>query len=402
VSRLITEILRPGQINFQHTLLEWEEKSGKQGHDVRLVSDIRVRSKQAIRELGLDEKDTTNAELYFALHVRAKQDNEKLEEFFNIERTDSPEKLLKKIVKWVEKNHLPDTWVCKTSVMKSALKKCPPKALMKSLGLRSVDSMLKRNSTAELLPLALMMEPPQWKSKLRNEFKKYKPTDFDIRSVCLYLLEEERVEKLKQSGFHHSRIVTPCYEMGSIVLIAPKQRFHLDVLAITVSLLEAVAEIRRHSAYYRTISVRKDFGKQFQTVSSDGITKASQKLSHIGWNSLHRHLVGNDLLFSRLEQPYLVKEDIHAPAATAVLSSIDPNFEFWDGLDYVFFNKDNGQPVSLHIIDVVTNASNRFSFNEAVSSYGRARLWDELWSRYLAHDPTAEKVVSQFLGDEEI
>lgn len=402
MSRIISDILQTGRPNFQRTLLEWEERSGRAGHDVRLLSDMRVSARGAIEALGLDAHDTAPAELYFALQGRAKSDNEWLSAHFGIKAGDSPDKVLKKIIKWLEKDHLPEAWVCKVSVIKTALKKQPPKTLMKALGLRSADSMLKRNSPAELLPLALLLESSQWKTKFRTEFKKFKPTDFDVRTISLHLLDAERVEKLAKNGFHHSRIVTPCYETGSLAIIPPKQRFNLDVLAITSTLLETIGEIRRHSAYYRTISVRKDFGKQLQATSELGIVKASQKLSHIGWNSVHRHLVGNELFFDRLEQPYLTKNDVYAPSAAVVLSGLDPRFSYWQGLDYVLVQKGAEPPVSMHLVDVVTNASNRLTYPESVSTYGRARLWDELWGRYLSHEPTAENVVKQFLGDEDL
>lgn len=400
MSRLIYDILKPSQPNFQHTLREWEDRAGRAGHDIRLTSDIRARSKKAVEELGLDSNDTKASELYFALQGRASEDNDWLARYFGIGRQDSPEVCLRKILSWLEKNHLPTAWVCKAPVIKTALKNHPPKILMKSLGLRSAESMLKRNNPAELLPLSLCMEPSSWRAKLRLDYKKYKPNDFDETKISVHIVSSDRAAKLASHGLQKSRVVIQCYETGSIVLIPPKTRFNMDVLAITTSLLEAVTEIRRSSAYYRTISVRKDFGLQFYAACELGLVKASSKLSHVGWNSLHRYLMRDKAIFSRLEQPHLTKEDIEISNSVDSLSDLDPRFEYWGGLDYVFFGKSLERPVSLHLVDVVTNASNRLSYSESSVAYGRARLWDELWSRYLAEEATAENVIDRFLGDD--
>jgi hypothetical protein len=401
LSRIISDILGAPEPNFSHLLQEWERKAGRPSHDVRLVSDMSTRAKEALSSLGFDQDDTTAHELYFALQHKVQNDNIRIARAIGVEDSDDPVEMLQKVVAWVEKQDIyRDVWVLKQSVIKTFLQKQPPKILMKTLGLRSAESMLKRNSPCELLPLAYTLEKQEWSQKFRQGFKKLKVSDFQVKPISIYVCSDERVQKLKKAGYPVTRIVTPCYELGSMSLIPPQSRFTGDVLAITVSLLETIADLRRHSAYYRVLSVRRDFGNRFYEVCDHGITQASRLLAHMGWNSVHKHLIGNRDFFDEVEQPHLMHEDMYTSSTTQVLSHADPGLAFWDGLEYVFFAPRNQYPVSLHLVDVITNASNRYPYQQATTHYGKARLWDELWSRYLANETLSEQTVGQFFGEE--
>lgn len=398
MSRLISEILDTERISFKHLIDDWERRSDKQGHDLGLYSDMRVRAIAGVKMLGLDPTDTISHELYFALQERARQDNEWLENYLKISSKDNPEEVLKKVTKWVTKNSkMLDAWVCKPALLKNILKKQPPKVLMKALGLRSVDSMLKRNTIAEVTTLAYELETADWTAKFKQNFKKFKVGDFDVKKISFGIVETERAPKLAKAKLNITKIVLPNYETGSVILVPPKTRFPLDVLALTATLLESVSDIRRHSAYFRILSVRKDFGQQFYEVSSRGIIRASSNISEIGWNSIHRHLVGNEDFMSQIEQPYITYEEFSVQPALNLLGTHDPRFEFWRDLEYVFFHGRKEPVVSMNLIDVVSNATNRVPYRGAKNTYGKSRLWEELWARYLTHDNVAEEIIDKFL-----
>ncbi len=398
MARLISDILDVDRVGFSHLIEGWEARSGKHGHDLRLYSDMRARAVAAVKILGLDPTDTISSELYFALQERARIDNEWLESYLKILPKDKPEDVLKKITKWVKKNSASNTvWVCKPAVIKNILKKQPPKTLMKALGLRSIDSILKRNSVTEIITLAFEIESPDWVAKFKQNYKKFKVGDFDVKKVSFEVVEAGRMPKLEKAGFNASKVIMPNYETGNLTLVPPKSRFPLDVLAITATLLESISDMRRHSAYFRTLSVRKDFGQQFCEVANQGIIRASSAISEIGWNSIHRHLVGNEDFMNRIEQPYISYEEFSVSPALRLLSDHDPRFNFWRDLEYSFFHNENHPVVSMNLIDVVTNASNKIAFQHSTKSFGKSRLWEELWARYLTHDHVAEEIIDKFL-----
>lgn len=398
MARVISDILDADALQFKHLIEKWERRTGYKGHDLSLYSDMRSEAIAAINGLGLDPTDTVSGELYFALQERARQDNEWLASHIKVEESDTPDELMKKIVAWVQRHaSSTDVWVCKQSLIRGLLKKQPPKSVMKSLGLRSVDSMLKRNNSAEILTLAYELESPEWTKKFKLQLKKCKTSDFDVTKIQFVVLPKERMEKIKKAGYPVSRIVSPNYELGGVLILPALYRFPLDVLAAVVSVAEAIYDIRKHSSLYRTLSVRKDFGLQFYNISSLGLSKASQSMSEVGWNSLHRHLVGNDFVMAKIEQPHLTKEDMHAENSLNFLLSQDRRFRYWKNLEYAVFSEAGKYPVSLNLVDVVMNASNRLPYGGGSLSYARMRLWEELWARYLNSDKVIEDVVDSYL-----
>lgn len=398
MARIISDILNVDTVQFNHLIEDWERRTGRRGHDLTLYSDMRTRAVSAIKLLGLDPSDTIEGELYYAIQERARNDTIWLAKHLGIKPSDTPENMLETVVSWVVENaENTSVWGCKQAVIRTYLKKQPPKSVMKALGLRSVDSMLKRNSAAEIIILANELESPEWNVKFKNNYKKCTTADFDERQIQFLTLTADRQEKLKKTNFPLSRLVSPNFELGTALLSPAPYRFPLDVLAAVVSIAEVIYEMRKHSALYRTLSVRKDFPLQLYAIVTQGVSKASLSISDIGWNSLHKHLVGNEYVLSRLEQPHVTEADMSAESSIRFLTKRDSRFEYWRDLDYAIYTGTGRQPVSLNIVDVVTNASNRIPYTKGSVSYARMRLWEELWARYLASDHVIEDVIDSYL-----
>lgn len=403
MSKTLSLSLEAEEPAFSQRLSEWERKSGQPSHDVRLVSDISNKVKQSIKLSDLDEYDTTPKELYYSLLHRVKQDNDVIAGIIGINSQDSPHTSIEKIVKWVSKLELQkELWVIKNSVVKSYLKKRPPKLLMKSLGFRSVDSMLKRCDPSDLIGIASIVEKHDWLEKLHNNYSNLQPKDFHEEKATIHIIEPEKIKKLRDNGLRTTRIITPCYETGVIVLLTPIQRFQNDVLTITVTLLETIADMRRRSAYLRLISTHTDFGKKVSLMSSHGLKHASENYHGLHWNPLHRHLVGNEEFISNLEQPHLSHLDLMTHNTPDVLAQYDPRFDFWKNQDHVIYALDGHQPVSLHLADVSINASNQVDFENSAKLYAQHRLHEKLWGAYLDHETIRQQIIGSYLGEDKL
>lgn len=399
MARLISDILGVDRISFKRTVDHWEALSGRKSHDIGLYSDMRVKAIAAIKQLGLDPTEVLGNELYFVLQQKATDDNFWLNDFLKITSDDSVKKQLAKIAKWIEKNcKTLDVWAVKSSVLKAYIKKTPPKNLMKTLGIRSVDSMLKRIDTDAILCLCETLENTEWKAKFNQNFKKIKASDFDQKKIRIEILDAQKIERLNKTNYNRSRIILPNYQSGGVLLVPAETRFPLDTTAMLLSIVEVISDLRRHSAYFRMISVKKDFAAKYFEVAEHGIAKASSVVSEIGWNSIHRHLIGNQDFMSQIETPYISHEEFATKSATKLLRNEDPRFDFWHDLDYVFFNDKNGTPVSMNLMDIVVAASNKLPYNQSHKAYGQNKLWEELWARYLTNDDVAEEIVGKFLN----
>jgi len=397
VAKVLADILDIDGLAFKHMIEQWEARTGRAGHDLKLYSDMRIKATAAVKDLGLDPTDTISGELYFALQERARQDNQWLADTIGIKPEHSPEQMAKKIAAWsLKKIKHKKAWALRPALLRALLAKQPPKHVMKVLGLRSVDSMLKRNSPSEIVLLASALETGEWNKRLATKFKKIAPLDFDLEPITVSVASPSRVDKLHKNGFPARQLVFAHHETAAVMLFPPKYRFPLDVLAVTLLVLESISEVRSRSAFYRLLSTHKKFGEYLSMVTQDGVLATSLKLSDIGWNSIHRHLVGNEDFLAEVEQPHVTADDFQADWPLSVLVSLDNRFDYWKQLDYSVFAADGNQPVSLNVMDVVVNAANRHDHGVGARSYGKKRLWEELWARYLSSDTVAQDIVKTY------
>ena len=218
MSRLISDVLQAKEPDFSHFINDWELLAGSPGVDVRLSSELVTVSKNAIKTLGLDVNDTTNEELYFALIKKASQDNQLLEAHLSISQDDSPTIMASKVIKFsigLAKSR--SVWVVKPSVCKKILKENPPKKLLKGLGYRSIDSVLKRESPALILALGASTDQA-FKKRLITQYKKLTPADFDLRKIEVIPLSSEKLKKLQKAGYQIEDQIIPAYEAGALVI----------------------------------------------------------------------------------------------------------------------------------------------------------------------------------------
>ncbi len=382
MNRLISEVLDAPEPHFSHAIKNWELLSGGSGHDLRLLSDIAQARVHALRELQLDETDTTQRELFFALRQRATATNQEMTALLKINDNDTSEEVVLKIIAFIDSLSIQrEVWIMKHSVVKQLLKKHCPKKLLKILGLRSIDSVIKRTSAYELLALAYQTETPEWTLKMHTYFKKLKPTDFQAGRSSVYTTDKNRVAKLHKGGYASSNILLPNYETGTVLVVLPSQRFPLDVIAITLSLLQTLYELRVYSAYFRLISVKPDFGPRLYNLMRNGLPGKLRE-TEIGWKVLQRHLAQSSEAFKDVEQPHLQYDDIVLTTPLQALAEVIPSMHFWNEHNHIFMAGE-GTPVSFHLLDVATNASNQLAPESGLRAHLQQQLWEELGLRYL-------------------
>src|SRR5687768_9056830 len=76
--KVLRDLLNAEEPLFDKSIEQLEKVSHRQGVDVRLIGEIHQRAAEAMRKLGLDEKDTTGPELYHALIAKITEHDEHL------------------------------------------------------------------------------------------------------------------------------------------------------------------------------------------------------------------------------------------------------------------------------------------------------------------------------------
>ncbi len=402
MSRVLAHLLGRPEVELASELSNYERASGQPGVDVRLIAELSATVHRKMRELGLDPHDTTAKELYHALQALVGQHDEFLAAILKAPDPHDVTAVLPRLAQAVSGLSVAkECWAIKHSVLKKLLKKQPPKHVMKQLGYRSLDSMLKRENPAVLLATARFAETPAWLTKFVKQYKKLQSSDFEHREVEIVCLEGKRWGKLADpyvQSQHHN--VTHLKESG-IILILPLPVDRMRGLFVTLLplILHYVAEIRLYSALFKLEQVKPDFGEiLIKTLLQDPNDAAAMAGKPLHWRTVARHYGKHPKSHPTAFQPHVQPEDLYYQKAEDVLYWLEPALKFWDGLDYVLVQQPGIRPISLSLLDNAISYCNNLEFGQQVIGHAQRSMWNELLLRYMGQESLERQVIEQ-LGD---
>src|SRR5580698_5950825 len=138
MSRVLAQLMGVSEPAFRQQITRLEQAAGLPGADIRLMMEIVSETREKLRDLGLDPRDSTGPELYATLHSKLLRDEVQVRAALNMRADGTPLAVLESVQKYLTKLKVPtQTFVIKQSVMRTLLKKLQPKVTMKRLGYRS-------------------------------------------------------------------------------------------------------------------------------------------------------------------------------------------------------------------------------------------------------------------------
>jgi hypothetical protein len=180
MSKVLSDLLdQPEHIltSFVGTL---ERLSGQVGEDIRLINEVSRQIMAKNLSLGLDPSDTNSQELYHALQAKFAVDCSNFEKTVNRCKKTSIDKKLSRVAKLTSHaGARREVWALKQPVAKELLRVHPPKALMRQLHYRSVDSMLKHEDIAGLYAAIPLTTSTSWQRGFSKTQSKLSPLDFE-------------------------------------------------------------------------------------------------------------------------------------------------------------------------------------------------------------------------------
>ena len=379
-----------------------EQASGLPSADIRLSTELAQKTRQKIAALGLDPHDTTGPELYSALHGRLRTDEIAVRGALNIADEASANEVISRVQQFVEKLDVAkDCFALKASVAKRLLKKKPPKVAMKHLGYRSLESMLKHESPAQLYAAAMAYESPQWHKAFRDQYTKLQPGDFEVRRMTVVYPKAERWNKLAANFVAAAKQNILCFkELGTVILLPLNDQ--VDGLATTTLLLvlESLNDIRVHSSYAKLQQVKPNFGKIIQHVSvHEPYTNAQLAGQPVPWKMIQRYYGKyTEAYHPEVFEPHVQPEDLQWHRGEDVLAQLAPTLTFWQDTQALGMLHD-GQPVSMNVLDVALSYCNHLSFADRIVHFVRDNIWHELMMRYLNQTNLEEAVHRQLSSD---
>jgi len=402
MSRQLSELLGASEPAFSHMIRDLESVSGMPSVDVRLMADTEGLAISKIREIGLDGHDFTGEELYVSLQHLTKQHDAYLAKALGASDATDVQDLLPRIKKALESLPVAKScWAIKHSTARRMLKKNAPKKVMKVLGYRSLDSMLKRENIDELYAALRFVESDQWMERFVKSYKQLGAQDFEKRDIKIYLMSAT-----KWSGAHDEFVLrrrknyTYLKEMG-VVAVLPMPVSHLKGLTITLLplLVHAINEIRLYSAFFKLHQVRPDFGDiLYKTLLQDSAHQISLAGRPVHWRHVSSYFSEHGVSkYSEIFEPHVQPEDLEYRRAEEVLYKLEPALKFWEGMEAVGLSLDD-RPISFNLIDNAVSYCNDLPYAQQAVSRMRENLWTKLWVRYINQEALEAQAVEQ-LGD---
>lgn len=406
MSKMISELLQAEEPLFTNAIRQLEKVSGNPSADIRLTSEIIGKVYTKTKELGLDPDDTTSEELYHALEIRVAKDNERItEELLKLPKgTTRIRDLVPPMVEVARNSKGPKKcWALKRSAAKKLLRKMPPKQMMKTLGYRSIDSMLKNEPFDEMYTALRFSEGADWLNEYNDLFKTVKPSDFEERDIKIVIMDHDKwvdlAEPFTKKKLHN---VTHTKELGVIVVMPMKQEHMRGLPLKTMSLLfHYINEIRLYSAFFKLKSMQPNFGKTIIETLLGHTTVAEVAGQNIHWQVIQQYLGRHkDKSHPEAFQPHVQPEDLHWRRAEDALMALDPEMEFWEDLDFVAKPVRAGvDPVALNLMDVAFAYSNEEPFAKRYVYHFRESLWNEIFIRYMGELNLEEQILKQLDND---
>lgn len=404
--RLLAELTHTDVRMMAETVRRLEHRSGLPGVDIRLTSDIHATIHLKMRALGLDPHDTTPQELYVALLNMAANHDRFLKLKFSLPTHTSMAGVAKDTAHIYERLRFNRRcWLVRPTVIKRILRAHPPKTLIKQLGYRTADSMIKRESADVLLFLALNSESNTWQQQLDIHLRKLTAVDFEERLIEVETLDNPRYQAIafEITAKHHTLVYgVPLIGKVFVLPAVSAVRPGLLLLTLTMALKEAT-ELQYVHSHLRHYQMEGSFGtKVVDALRSRNLSTVSVAGHPFGWHLVHRHYGSQSSdNHPTLFQPHLQADDLAYRRAEDILYHVEPALHFWHGLEYVGLPTVHG-PLSFNLLDVLVNLANGLDLANRHNSHLTQAVWDELLLRYLKQPAVEHSLLSGLAAKEEV
>jgi hypothetical protein len=381
---------------FDHALHQLELKTKQKGLDAKLYAEMVEKAADRTKRMGLSGT-ASGTELYAALIKQvAAHDAHLAKAIGGTDPTDLHE-MIPLIVKAAEAAPLPKHgWFLKESKAREMLKRMPPMAIMDRLGYHLVSRLLEDESIFELFLALRFVEPPEWLNDFDRLYLDLTPEDFEQRAIRVVPFAAAKWGDVAEHFIAKKRHnITHSKEMGAIAIM-PMKEAHMTGITLKVMplLFHYFNEIRLYSSFFKLMQSKQNFGAIVSdTLIADPAHIKITDNAHIHWRVIQRYfgkLVGEK--HPEIFEPHVQPEDLHWRRAESVMYEIDPELEFWDGLDYVGVLKGT-DAITFNLMDVSLSYSNGIAYQDRYLYHFREALWNEVFARYFGEKVLEEQLL---------
>lgn len=400
MSKLLVQLLGVQERSFRQFVDRLEGVCLHPGIDIRLSAELITKTREKARRLGLDPADTTPKELYFALINQLKTDDAALRKALKLDGKKS-DQVAKNLARQAAKLSKQERVLCMSqSGAKRLLTAVPPRKTLRALGLRSLESVLKREDARLLYALAVQLEDASWHSQAHAKMKRLPVKDIGWQPVNILAMPDAWYAKVADRvRLHGLQLVCP--DVGLIVVLPVVENLRAGAATLTLGLiLQAAQRLSTISMPYRRQGLLQGFHVIMPEIAH-GRLPALQAMHGLmpTWHAVHE-LIARGLLTEDTLEVELLVSDLSWQTTEMKLASIVPSMDFWVDTSYLAA-KAEPKPVSLHILDIARAALLQLPFGEQPTAHMEGSLWNELQLRYLQQDALSRSLQKQLLAHEE-
>lgn len=369
-----------------------ERLSGAATEDIRLLNETSHKIMDKNISLGLDPTDTNGQELYYAAQARFAANCANFEKVISADKNVALAKKLSRLAKLAGySGACKEVWVLKHSVAKDLLRVHPPKALMRQLHYRSIESMLKHENVVGLFGALSFTTSARWQHVFHKAQAKLSPLDFELRELEIVSLAAKRW----QGVLPNSISINSVAELGAVIILPTKAAEQADSLAMLALILQAAEKIRIISIIAKAQQGRGAFGEAVSKIWQGDLPHLASLGGHsLSWQSFLNHLGHQPETVHPVElEPYIYPQDLHWQDVNEQMSKLHPSLAWWRDSAHLLHAV--GRGVSLNAADVSLNHIRGAEYKQRSLSGGRQAFWDELISRYLSHPMIFDRVAAQ-------
>ncbi|MDF2460737.1 MAG: hypothetical protein K0S68_140 [Candidatus Saccharibacteria bacterium] len=383
---------------FEHAVHQLELQSHQKGADVKLAAELAEKAADRMKRLGL-KPDASGPEIYDALIKQVALHDDHLARAIGGTDPSDLREMIPLIVKAAEAAPLPKGgWFLKEAKAREMLRHMPPLAIMDRLGYHLVSRLIEEEDIYEIFLALRFVEEPAWLNDFDRLYHDLAPDDFEARQIKVVPFAVAKwgdvAEHFIQKKRHN---ITHSKEMGAIAVM-PMKETHMTGITLKALplLIHYYNEIRLYSSFFKLMKSKKNFGSIVsETLIADPAHVKLVDHGHVHWRVIQRYFgkLTNEK-HPEIFEPHLQPEDLHWRRAEEVLYDIDPELEFWQGLDYVAVLREK-EPVTFNLMDLSLSYSNGIAYPDRYLYHFRESLWNELFARYMGEKALEQQLLEK-------
>ena len=406
----IAKILRTDPFYLKELFEKLEKITKKRNVALKICKENKIKIFQTLKRLNLDPKNSSFDEILDALISKVESDDYLLRKFFNFPKFSSVlswKKIIRKIknFKILKNLNVFEGYFLKEKVIKQILKKAPPRNIMKVLGYKNVDLLLKNENLLEVLSALRFVEGREWMNNVfLEEYQKIDRFDFEKREVKIIALSRKWQKLAKtfiEKKYHN---ISHLKEFGLIYIIPESQDLSGKFLRDFSLIFHYLFEISFYNKLFQNLFKKRNFAKQFISTLEGKDPKPPFKNFSDKILIIQRYYAKENPYDERLFLAHINSEVFHWKKAINFLAEISVeidnlDLEFWKDLGWVgdFFKKDKGLE-SLISFDLIDNVMSLIKEKKGIKYlyHHQEALWNKIFEEFLEEKSLEDLVIKNW------